>query len=591
MIWFAFNDALIHTESFCQNFNMEVQVQAFAYACSDNEVLDNTIFVRYKTINRGVEVLDSTLFGAFTNMSIGCPEDDYFGTIPELNTLYVYNSDNEDDSCGDIEGFGENPPVQAITLLRGPFTDVGQYTEPYNLMGFSNDNSSLGAPASCIDYYNYVSGSDLDGFSLGFDGAMYSGNPNNPIEQSELSENNVSGQRNVLGAYDPFTLAPGAVNELIVAYTFYQKPGASNLQNVQEVYSNSWQFEEILGNEFFDPCSIDLCLECIWPGDTDDNDQVSNFDLLPIGLGYGANGPIRAEATTVWNPEEADDWGISLANGTDYKNLDCNGDGIIDEKDLLIVGANYGSTNVELGDIVTAPLGEDLYLQAPGGPFMEGEQIPVEIFLGDEMTSIEELYGIVFSIQYDASLMSISNLDFNGGWISTGDTGIELAINQPAFNRIDFGVTGIDQENRSGFGSLGTFTITIKDDIMGVSSELGTTLRFVDLKAINSAEEGLDIKAQELELIIEGVSTSTKEPYFTSDLFRILNNPAKGAVELELGDTADQLLIFNAFGQQVFQLSNLNKQMSIPVQQLNSGVYLVKVIKGKHTQTKKLIIQ
>ena len=48
----------------------------------------------------------------------------------------------------------------------------------------------------------------------------------------------------------PFTLFPGAVNELLLAYSFHQNPGANNLENVAAMYDSIVQLRALFDNCF-----------------------------------------------------------------------------------------------------------------------------------------------------------------------------------------------------------------------------------------------------------------------------------------------------------------------------------------------------
>src|SRR6185295_12937804 len=71
---------------------------------------------------------------------------------------------------------------------------------------------------------------------------------------------------------------------------------------------------------------ITLGCDSVWPGDANYDGVANNLDLLPIGVAYGSTGTVRPGASNNWVGQAANDWGISLASGTDYKHIDCNGD-------------------------------------------------------------------------------------------------------------------------------------------------------------------------------------------------------------------------------------------------------------------------
>ena len=78
----------------------------------------------------------------------------------------------------------------------------------------------------------------------------------------------------------------------------------------------------------------------IHPGDTDNNGVVEANDILPIGLYFLNSGPIRNNANLGWNPQTTLKW-----NDVSNTYADANGDGVVDEKDVIGIGINWGNTH------------------------------------------------------------------------------------------------------------------------------------------------------------------------------------------------------------------------------------------------------
>ncbi|MDZ7821590.1 MAG: PQQ-binding-like beta-propeller repeat protein [Candidatus Marinimicrobia bacterium] len=77
----------------------------------------------------------------------------------------------------------------------------------------------------------------------------------------------------------------------------------------------------------------------VYPGDTNNDGTVDEFDVLPIGVYFLEEGPSRTDASSVWEGQDVTSWPGYPANYAD-----CNGDGVVDEKDIIPVGINWGST-------------------------------------------------------------------------------------------------------------------------------------------------------------------------------------------------------------------------------------------------------
>ena len=124
MVFWIYNDAGgIHTQTQGNPIQMEIQVQAFAYATND-EINDMT-FQRYKLINRATQSIDSTFFAMWVDPDLGCSQDDYIGCDTARSLAYVYNEDRVDGVTGcDCEGtptYCEEVPHLGSRLLPWPF--------------------------------------------------------------------------------------------------------------------------------------------------------------------------------------------------------------------------------------------------------------------------------------------------------------------------------------------------------------------------------------------------------------------------------------------------------------------------------------
>lgn len=240
MLWFAFHDTGIHTESGMSPVQMEVQCQVFAFDCTEESPLRNSVFVRYKLINLATQPIEDLYAGLFNDFTIGNPDDDFFGSDPSRSLVFGYNGDDFDES-----GYGADIPVLGVEMFRGPIDTFGQEIPMKHVMSF--DPATITGP---LQFYNLLSGLYPDGTPAPNNGFLYPGNPNDPNADSEVSAGNTPGQRSVVASYGPFTLLPGAVNEMIAGYFYTQGDGQSPLQNVQAMYGRSDEIQAVFDNCF-----------------------------------------------------------------------------------------------------------------------------------------------------------------------------------------------------------------------------------------------------------------------------------------------------------------------------------------------------
>ncbi len=234
-IWWVYNDkGNVHTETGAAQIGMEVQALAFAFATTDE--VNNMTFYKYKLINRGTLALTQTYMGVWVDADLGFYNDDYVGCDTARGLGYCYNGDPNDNPP---QGYGLNPPSIGTDFFQGPIGDDGNRLKMTNFMYYDNDFSIRGNPTNAIHFYNYMRSIWKDGSPLVANGTngygtgtptnyIFTGYPggasargacpyNSPLPGwDEASAGNSPFDRRYLQSAGPFTLLPGAVNEIVV---------------------------------------------------------------------------------------------------------------------------------------------------------------------------------------------------------------------------------------------------------------------------------------------------------------------------------------------------------------------------------------
>jgi len=232
MIWWVFNDrGNVHSESSGQPMSMEIQALAFGYRTTD--AINNMSFYRYKLLNRNTLALQRTYFALWSDPDLGCYNDDKIGVDTVTGMGYVYNGDaNDDASCGTAVGYGTVVPALGVDYFRGPLdsagNQIGLSAFQYHVAGAG----PTGDPNSALGFYRLMSGFWPDGtpvtYEVGGDGYVAGGSgtptpfvfPSFPNDQSPgawsmCTGGNTANDFRFLHVSGPFTLLPGATNELI----------------------------------------------------------------------------------------------------------------------------------------------------------------------------------------------------------------------------------------------------------------------------------------------------------------------------------------------------------------------------------------
>lgn len=227
---------------------LEVHLYTFSFGCTEeNHPLNQAMFTLQKVIYTpeeevpgGLPEFSNCYWGQWVDPDLGCSYDDYVGSFPERHAAYVYNSADTDCIGDGGANFGNQPPAFGIDALRGPLDAQGNEMAIGSIIYYNNASGSTGPPAttdpaSLLEYYNYLRGFWRDGTALTVGGTGYNGStptkfafPGLPEQEdgwTEWEAQNAPGDRRLLLSYGDFSLEPGAVNEMITAYTAYRGPG------------------------------------------------------------------------------------------------------------------------------------------------------------------------------------------------------------------------------------------------------------------------------------------------------------------------------------------------------------------------------
>ena len=242
-IWWVFNDmGNTKNQSKTEAIGVEVQASAFAFATKD--YLNDATFYNYKLLNRGSNTLDSTYIATWTDADLGYYLDDYIGCDTVRGLGILYNGDNVD-GTGAVEHYGTNIPMVGIDFFKGPKKIVGSDTIELKMEAFTyynnNNDQRIGNPSNGVQIYNYMTGSGRNGqrFVNDFQGPgvpstglgqgtptrfLFYGDPDKN-EWSECTCGNPAADRRFVHSSGPFTLQPGAVNDITIGAVWVASVG------------------------------------------------------------------------------------------------------------------------------------------------------------------------------------------------------------------------------------------------------------------------------------------------------------------------------------------------------------------------------
>ncbi|MEM7297716.1 MAG: hypothetical protein AAF391_05560, partial [Bacteroidota bacterium] len=245
-VWWIINDkGNVHTETGGEPIGIEMHILAFAFTTA-NAVNDMT-FYRQTVINRASQPINQTFMGQWVDVDIGFAFNDWVGCDTTKGLGYGYNATANDQGAN---GYGLNPPACGVDFFQGPLADPGDgidnnkngvIDEPNEtiimskFVYYNNDFSLTGNPEVAQHFYGYLTGFWKDGtpivdnFSNGGEGNGYGPSSAGPVSNFMFSgdacagtgwteanaDNPTNEDRRFLQSAGPFTLQPGAVNEIV----------------------------------------------------------------------------------------------------------------------------------------------------------------------------------------------------------------------------------------------------------------------------------------------------------------------------------------------------------------------------------------
>ncbi len=342
--------------------------------------------------------------------------------------------------------------------------------------------------------------------------------------------------------------------------------------------------------------SQDSC-DYVWPGDANDDAVADNIDILDIGIANGATGTTRQNATTSWIGQPSTAWGQTLLSGTDYKWVDCDGNGAINPADTQAVVLNYGSVhNNRLIGPVYSSVGPDVSITFNQDTVPAGQMGTMTLALGSASNPANSVYGLAFRLNYDVTEISTASFGMTGGttWFGTpGNDEMRVVLHpNSTMGYVDVAITRLDQQNVSGQGAIGTiyFTATNNQYGSGMGNEVLFTISNVVLVDNGGTQLPIAFAIGDTVEVCDPLIMSV--PSTEASAVSVYPNPASENIQVNLPAGAAQLVtIEDVSGRIVYSQMHNAGASNISVAELPAGVYILRALdqNGK-SSTEKITI-
>jgi hypothetical protein len=321
----------------------------------------------------------------------------------------------------------------------------------------------------------------------------------------------------------------------------------------------------------------DCFLDCVWPGDADADGDADIFDLLPIGVAFGETGPARAGASLTWEGQESTDWTGALFSGSNYKHIDTDGNGVVNDDDTLALDLNFGLTR-PLRPTGRASGDLPLYLVFDRDSAFAGDTVTLRVMLGVDTMPATNVLGVALEILHDPGLVdTIVGMTFDGSWLdpTTGD--FLTMARRSVDGRADLGQTRTNGIAASGFGPIASVKYVLDDDLGGRGldwADAAFAIRDARILDPTGTDILYDPQAAQMTVGFESTSTGLGPSETALEVLMVHPNPVLQSTAVDIPGVG-QLALYDATGRMLGAWAVFAGRRNLDCSTLPSGTYLL----------------
>ena len=339
----------------------------------------------------------------------------------------------------------------------------------------------------------------------------------------------------------------------------------------------------------------------VWPGDTNNDRIVNPVDILPLGLYWGATGPIRPNASMQFIGQPCPSWAQPLATYAD-----ANGDGKIDQVDVVPIGLHWGKRYTAPSLVANSGLEK---ASTPASATIAPEVIPLEqapnqeFFMKIKVAAANDLFGLAFELVHDRpQLLKVLAVEPDSLF---GNDVVFYSNIDTANGKITVGISHkAGQASVSGAGAV----VRVKAKIAAnatAGATINLSLQNVAANDANGAAMSLSPQAASLTVSSTTGIDSNGETSLSASYRLQQNHPnpfnAGTLIKYEIPQAGPvSVKIYNLAGQEIGEIVNAVQQPGR--YQINwdgrdsrgetvpSGVYICRIQAGSFVQTQRMTV-
>jgi hypothetical protein len=323
----------------------------------------------------------------------------------------------------------------------------------------------------------------------------------------------------------------------------------------------------------------------IWPGDANSDGLADNLDVLELGLHYAQTGTPRASVSNNWQSYFSTNWTGTITNGKNLNHSDCNGDGIINDNDTLAIYTNYGLTHAfKLAQSNT--INPQLRIVPDQIAVAKGTLGTASIYLGDGSTSINNVNGVAFTVDFDNALIETNNIyiEYQNSFL---DAGQNLHFRKLDFSngKIFTATTHTVNNNVSGNGLIAKLYYQIKSNL--ATDEILN----IDLSQANQSNASgviSPLTSGTGTLMAIGASVGLQE--LNGDVISISPNPTNGSLTILSKRELQKTEVVSIIGQILLSEVPANVLHTLHLENFANGIYYVNIYQNNHIVKREKIV-
>lgn len=379
------------------------------------------------------------------------------------------------------------------------------------------------------------------------------------------------------GGATTYTWSGGVIN----GAAFFSSVG-SNIYTVTGTNFNCYNTQTV-------SITVDNTCADVWPGDANSDGLADNLDVLELGLHYTQTGASRASVSNAWQSYFSNNWTGTISNGKNLNHSDCNGDGTINDDDTLAIYNNYGLTHT-FKPAQTNTVNPQLSI-VPDQPMVaKGTWGTASIYLGDAGNTIANINGIAYTIDFDNTLIEPNSIyiEYQNSFVDAGQN-LHFQKSDFANGKIYAATTHTLSNNVSGFGKIATLHYQI---LSSLTTDQVLNIGLSQANQSNASGVISPLTSGTGTLMAIGASVGIQENSLGSNVL-ISPNPTNGLLNISFNTTPQntKIELYNSIGALVLTETMANKNNTINVTDLSSGIYFMKVLEGNRVVAVKKLVR